>query len=168
MPTTRGLLLAGLLAALGAACATTVPAVPVAAGSRVVVRLYDAGTGIELALANESHPELRDVYSQQRESAALKLAPDQLVGELLASLDAAGFDPFGQPAAREPDRATSFLSVRHDGSLRVFPRPVAGDAVEQRQAFTRLKLVMDHYYRHVGSLQFVENPQGEQLFREDR
>lgn len=163
---TRGLLLTGLLVLAQVACASAVPAVPVAPGSRVVVRLYDARSGIELALANESHPELRHVYSEARASATLKLAPDQLIGELLASLDLAGFATYGQPAPHEPPRERGFVSVSHDDLLRVVSEPSKGADAELRQAWSRLKLVMDYYYQHVGSLQFVTNPKGDDVFRE--
>lgn len=162
-----GRLLALLATVFGAGCATTLPAVPVPEGSRILVRLYDGRQGIELALANASHPELQGAYSRPRTHAALKLAPDELVGELLASLDRGGLEQFGRPGD-EPPEPRGFLLVRRDEQQRVFAEPDRSAPAEERQAFARIKLLMDHYYQHVGALQFVDNPAGARLFETER
>lgn len=157
-----GPVLAVLTIALLGGCAG-VPEIPIEPGSRVVARLYDADRRIELALANESHPDLQDVYSTQRSDASLKLAPDQLMGQLLSSLERAGFADYAQTSFSLP-RGIGFLSLRQDGALRVFEAPAGRADSDTRQAYTRLKLVMDLYYSKVGSLQYVENEQGHRLF----
>jgi hypothetical protein len=153
------------LALLAGACASTSSSA-VADGSRVLVRLYDAKQGIELALANKSHPGLQDVYSTERSSAALKLAPDDLVGDLIASLDQAGMTTYGKAESPSSDDK-GYLLVDLDGEQRIFAQPAKGSPAEERQAWARIKLVMDHYYQHVGSLQYVENPRGGAIFREN-
>lgn len=146
------------------ACATT-PAVPVPVGSRIVIRLYDGATGIELALANESYPELKDLYSRSRQDASLKRAPDQLIGELLFSLNKIGLKAYGVPGRPlEPRGSDSYLFVEQDGLATVFPKPSNADSIEERRAFSHIKLVMNEYYRHVGSKQHVDNPDGAAYF----
>lgn len=156
-----------LLTALGAC--SSIPEVPVAAGSRVEVRLYDASQGIELVLANASHPDLAGVYSQARSDGSLKLAGDQLMGQLLASLERAGLTEFGAAGPpREVRGARSYLSVLQDGVRRSFAAPAKSATDEARKAFVRIKLVMNEYYRHVGGAQFVDNPGGADLLRKQR
>jgi hypothetical protein len=163
MKTTCDLFLACIfLVVLNGCLATSAAAVP--QGSRVIVRLYDAGSGIVLALANESHPTLQEVYSHARADASLKLAPDQLMGELLAALDRAGFALHGQPG-EAPDRGNrSYLLVDRDGQQIVFAEPARSADPETRQAFIHMKLLMDHYYTPVGGLQFIDNAQGGAFF----
>jgi len=169
MPSRALLLVLGCLAACVLAACASVPSVPVPAGSRVVVRLYDPEDGVELALANETYPELADIYSKARPDPNLKLAPDQLVGELLASLDNAGLAAFGRSGGPDdPHGAQGYLLVDQDGRQRVFPEPAPEAGVEERRAFIRIKLVMGEYYQHVGGLQFVDNPRGRALFEDAR
>ncbi len=165
----RGVLFAVLAVFLLAGCASAPPAVPVPAGSRIVVRLYDAQSRVELALANESYPEMADLYSRKRQDAALKLAPDRLVGELLYSLDEAGLDVWGRSGAPEAVKGgEGYLWVDTDGLQRVFPEPGARAPADERQAWSLVKLVMTEYYKHVGGLQVIDNPEGHDLFRDAR
>lgn len=162
-------LLACLMTALAVAC-SSIPEVPVAAGSRVQARLYDATQGIELWLVNRSHPELGDIYSHRQADGDIKLGTDQLMGQLLASLDRAGLEEFG--AEGVPDeartRSRSYLFVQHDEVRRTFLQPAGTASEAERAAFARLKLVMNEYYRHVGGAQFVDNPRGGELLRGQR
>lgn len=164
----RGVLLS-LFAAIawaGLTACTTTPAVPVPVGSRIVIRLYDGATGIELALANESYPELKDLYSRSQRDASLKRAPDQLIGELLFSLDKIGLRAYGAPGRpAEPRGGDSYLLVEQNGINTVFPKPSNAAPVEERRAYSHIKLVMNEYYRHVGSKQHVNNPDGAAYFR---
>lgn len=158
-----GAFLASLASLILAACAST-PSVPVPPGSRVHVVLDPDGPGgLALELANASHPDLADVYSQRRSTAQLKLAPDQLMGELLASLDANGLGEYGVADGVLPDSG-AWLLVEHDDARTVMARP-GSDDVEARQAWVRLQLTIDHYYQHVGALQYVANPDGRDVFR---
>lgn len=163
MKTSLGLFVAVIFVVSISGCAST-PAVPVPSGSRVIVRLYDARSGIELALANESHPGYQEVYSQARADASLKLAPDELMGQLLASLDRNGFNLYARPGRVPKPGKRSYLAVDHDGRLTVFSEPPRSANPDMRQSFVRLKLLMDHYYKPVGSLQFIDNPAGSALF----
>jgi hypothetical protein len=161
-------LVAGLLLAASGAC-SSIPEIPIAAGSRVEVRLYDADQGIELVLANASHPDLAGVYSQRQVDGSLKLAEDRLIGQLLASLDSAGLAEFGDNGPPgELHGAASYLIVSHDGGLRSFRAPTSSSADAERLAFVRIKLVMNEYYRHVGGAQYIENPGGGDLLRSQR
>ena len=144
-------------------CAST-PAVPVPSGSRVIVRLYDAKSGIKLGLANETHPGYQEVYSHARADASLKLAPDELMGQLLASLDRTGFNDYASPGPSPADESRSYLAVEHDGRQTVFVEPSRSADIECRRAFSQLKLLMTHYYTPVGSLQFIRNPDGGAIF----
>ena len=158
-----GVLLTALLVAFTISC-TSIPEVPVATGSRVLVRLYDGKSHLELVLANKSHPDLQGIYSRKRADANLKLAPDQLMGQLLASLDRSGLADYGIVSAGEP-ASGAFLLVTHDDQTRVFERPDQTATLEARQAYNRMKLVMDLYYSKVGSLQYVENEEGAALLQ---
>ena len=149
-----------------AGCGLLGGAEPVPEGSAVVVRLHDPNQAIELALANESHPGLNDVYSHERQHANLKLAPDQLMGELLESLRGGGFERFA--SERAPVGGRAFLSVDRDGRELVFVQPTSVASDEERQSWAILKLIMDHYYQHIGGLQYVANPDGSFRFKEPR
>jgi len=134
-----------------------------------MVRYVDPSAGIELALANETYPELADVYSRPRTDASLKLAPDRLMGELLASLQRAGMNDYssrGRPEDSPPGRA--YLFVDQDGAQRLFPKPMSAAAEEARRAFVAMTLVMTEYYQHVGGGQYVDNPDGHDFFRGQR
>ncbi len=163
MKTPFGALLAGIFLMMITGCAST-PAVPVPSGSRVIVRLYDAKGRIELALANETHPGFQEVYSHARADASLKLAPDELMGQLLASLDLNGFNAYATSGAAPGQGNVSYLAVDHDGEQVVFVEPPRSADIEKRRTFTMLKLLMTHYYTPVGSLQFVENTEGGGIF----
>jgi len=169
-----------LFLALAASLAcTATPSKPIAPGSRVIAALYDGRSGSLIALANASHPVLGDVYSHEQRSAALKLAPDELIGELRASFDEAGFGRWAQPAPagrpRDPlrpgafglDPGQGFLALVEDDLVRVFVEPARGSPASQRQDYANLKLVMDLYYTPVGGLQYIENDRGAQVFDQD-
>ena len=173
-PPRGALLLAVCLAVTGllAACAS-VPYIPVEEGSRVVVRLYEPkgadGRQVELALANESYPELADLYSTRRADANLKRAPDRLVGELLASLDGAGLGVYGRRGAPDDPRGSrGYLFVDHDGVRTLFDEPPPGSDPEERKAYILMKLIMNEYYSHVGSKQYIDNPAGHDIFEGTR
>ena len=164
-----GALLGAILATLLAACASAPPSLPVPTGSRVMVSLEEPARGLRLVLANASHPDLQDVYSSRRADASLKLAPDQLIGELLASLDAAGLAQFGTSLdAPPPPSNTARLLVVRDGAHRLMERPGASSDAEAARSFGRLELVMNEYYQHVGALQSVANDGGAALFDTQR
>ena len=159
-----GALLPFLVCLILAACAST-PSVPVPPGSRVLVVLDPDGPGgLSLEFANASHPDLAGVYSQQRSSGQLKLAPDQLMGELLASLERNGLAEHGALSGELPESGASLL-VEYDDQRTFLVRPESGE-LEAQQAWVRLKLTIDHYYQHVGALQYVANPEGRDVFRE--
>jgi hypothetical protein len=159
-------LLLTLLAALSA-CAG-----PGAATShRVLVGLYDSKTDLHLDLANESHPDFANVYSQQRRNADLKLAPDDLMDQLVHDLDEklgfAGLAATGDPP--EPGAGIrGWVTIQADGSKRTFVVPAQGASAEQLQAFAKMKLVLNDVFMHVGGLQFVNNPQGHDIFHETK
>lgn len=167
-----------LVLATALACTTT-PSKPIAPGSRVVAALYDGSSGILLALANASHPTLGGVYSQERSDAALKLAPDELIGELRASLDNGDFPRWARPAPagqpRDPLRRGAFgiepgrgwLALVEDDLVRVFAEPGPASGGAERQAYANLKLIMDLYYTPVGGLQYIENDRGAKVFDQD-
>ena len=172
-PTPRLNTLALLLLGALCACATpdaardAAPSTDAAGGRRVVIGLYDAKGELRLDLANENHPDLAHVYSRQRADATLKLAPDELMDDLLGdlsrlsfgSLAAAGDPPSPGPAVR------GWVTVEEGSGRRTFVVPAAGASAEQLQAFAHMKLLINEYYMHVGGLQFVTNPEGHDIFR---
>lgn len=134
-----------------------------------MVGLYDAKTDLHLDLANESHPDYAKVYSQERRSADLKLAPDELMEQLVRDLDERlGFAMLataGDPPA--PSAAIrGWVTVQQDASRRTFVVPARNATAEQLQAFVNMKLVLNDVFTHVGGLQFVNNPQGADIFRD--
>ncbi len=161
------LFMAAAAAGLGLPACASIPEVPVSEGSRIVIRLYEAENGVELALANESYPELSDLYSRARSDASMKRAPDRLVGQLLASLEATGMGLYQRDGA--PDELNgkqSYLLVDQDGRQRHFNKPGPGASAEERRAYSLAKLTMSEYYSHVGGAQHVARPEGaQQLFR---
>jgi hypothetical protein len=168
-PRAAYLSLLGVIAWIGLNGCASVPSVPVPEGSRIVIRLYDAVSGIELALANESYPELKDLYSRSRSDASLKRAPDQLIGELLASLNAAGLAIYGSPGRPLTLLGKdSYLFLENDGAETLFLKPSTLAPAEERRAYSHIKLVMSEYYMHVGGAQNVENPDGGDFFRDQR
>ena len=129
--------------------------------------LYDSKGPVHLDLANESHPELADVYSHQRPDAALKLAPDELMTELLRDLEQLSFaalSAVGDPPADGP-QVRGWVCVDDGDARRTFVLPAEGATRQQLEAFVGMKLVINEYYTHVGGLQFVNNPQGHDIFR---
>jgi len=142
-----------------------------ATGHRVLVGLYDAKTDLHLDLANESHPEFAKVYSQERRDANLKLAPDDLMEQLVRDLDERlGFATLavtgGPPAPSAAIRG--WVTVQQDAAKRTFAVPAKNATAEQLQAFVNMKLVLNDVFTHVGALQFVNNPQGSSIFRDSK
>ena len=136
-----------------------------------MVGLYDAKTDLHLDLANESHPDLANVYSQERRDANLKLAPDDLMQQLVRDLDERlGFAKLA--AAGEPPAPGAgirgWITVQQDAGRRTFVVPAQNATAEQLQAFVNMKLVLNDVFMHVGGLQFVNNPQGADIFRDAR
>lgn len=136
----------------------------------MVVGLYDAKGEVRLELANASHPDLADTYSHQRSDAALKLAPDELLDDLVRDLGRLGFADLGAegpPPPADPG-VRGWVTLNEDGRLRTFVVPARGASTEALQAFAYMKLTFNEYYTHVGGLQFVNNPQGHDIFRSPR
>lgn len=130
------------------------------------MRLYDAHTGVRIELANQSHPDYRDVYSRPRPEAALKLAPDELMDELLDRLDDLNFDQLSAPGA-PPQGADllGWLEVVQDTEARTFAVPRAGATREQLSRFAQMQFLVSDTYTHVSGLQYIDNPEGAELFR---
>ncbi|HTE06853.1 MAG TPA: hypothetical protein VK824_11700 [Planctomycetota bacterium] len=153
-------------AGTGAGSGLTASGGAAAAGDRLLVRLYDARHEVRLELSNESNPDFADVYSREQRDAALKLAPDQLLGELVADLDTLGFDRLsasGQPPAAG---ARAWVEIRKDGASRTFAVPEKDATAEQLTAFANMKLTVNEYYTHVSGLQFIDNPKGAALLKD--
>ncbi len=147
-------------------------------GSRVRVGLYDAHSRVALELANQTHPDLGDAYSRLRNTAQLKLVPEEALGELLGKLDSAGFSRFAVPG--EPpgsSESSSWLSamsragergvvhVSRNGTSRVFTLADGrGDGGEQLAAFIQMKFAVDALYQKSSGLQHMDNPLGRRIF----
>lgn len=136
-------------------------------GRRVLVALYDAKGPVHLELAPASHPDFADVYSRPRPDASLKLAPDELVEDLLRDLEGLSFASLAVdgPPPRASPGLRGWVCIEDSGRARTFVVPAAGASPEALQAFAYMKLLINEYYTHVGGLQFVENPQGHDIFR---
>jgi hypothetical protein len=135
-------------------------------GDRTLVRLYDAHTGVRIELANQSHPDYRDVYSRPRTEATLKLAPDELMDDLLDRLDDLHFDQLSAPGAPpQGDDLLGWLEVVQDAEARTFVVPRAGATREQLSRFAQMQFVVSDAYTHVTGLQYIDNPEGAELFR---
>jgi len=134
--------------------------------ARLMVRLYDARNNLLLELANESHPDYQDVYSSARASASLKLAPDDLMGDLIRDLDSLDFQALADNgAAPRSAGIRGWVEVRNGGDAHTFVLP-DGDATDEMvAAFGSMKLVVGYYYGHIGGLQFIDNPAGADIFR---
>jgi hypothetical protein len=132
--------------------------------------LYDAETRVSLELANDTHPELRDVYSERKSDASLKLAPEELMEALVASIEQAQFEalatPGKPPAVEEAGMRglRGWVAISEDGEHRTFLVPAQRPTSEQLLAYSRMKLVFNEFYNQVGGLQFIQNPQGHRLF----
>ncbi|HZL99346.1 MAG TPA: hypothetical protein VFD43_03750 [Planctomycetota bacterium] len=152
------LLLAGLAACSG----------PLAWGSeqRTLVRLYDAKTGVRIELANRSHPEYRDIYSQPRSDASLKLGSDELLERLLERLDELNFGQLSVPGAPPQDAPVlGWLEVVDGDGSRTFAVPKTGATREQIGSFAQMQYAVSEAYTSVTGLQFIDNPSGGDLFR---
>lgn len=136
---------------------------------RTLVRLYDADTGVRLELANETHPEYRGIYSHPRAEASLKLAPDGAMDQLLDRLDDLKFDKLSTPGG-PPQGATTlgWITVTDDDESRTFVVPEKGATREQLASFAQMQFAVNDVYNHVSGLQFIDNPQGADLFRKQR
>ena len=132
-----------------------------------MVELYDAKGDLHLDLANEGHPELAGVYSRQRADATLKLAPEDLMSDLVGDLSHLSFATLSAPGDPPPPGSAvrGWVSVEDDSGRHTFVVPAAGATPDQLQAFANMKLLINEYYTHVGGLQFVTNPQGHDIFR---
>ncbi|MCB9898149.1 MAG: hypothetical protein H6825_09115, partial [Planctomycetes bacterium] len=98
---------------------------------------------------------------------SLKLAPDRLIGELLASLDRAGLAEYGEHvSALPPATRTARLLVQRDDEITFMERPDPAADADAARAFARLELVMNEYYQHVGALQAVANEKGGKLLED--
>jgi len=131
-----------------------------------MVRLYDAKNNLLLELANESHPDYQDVYSSARASASLKLAPDDLMDDLIRDLDKLEFqDLAGSGTAPQASGIRGWVEVRDGSSAHTFVMPNNDATAEMIEAFASMKLVVQYYYGHIGGLQFIDNPAGADIFR---
>lgn len=150
-----------LLVSAAAACSG-----PLLGSDNTLVRLYDAHTGVRIELANEGHPDYRDVYSHPRSEATLKLAPNELIETLLDRLDDLNFDKLSAPGAPpESAELLGWLEVVQDGQPRTFVVPRSGATREQLSRFAQMQLAVSEAYTHVSGLQYIDNPEGANLFR---
>ncbi len=134
-------------------------------GDRVMVRLYDADNGAYLVLAHEEYPGLTEIYSERRADAAVKLAPEFVLEDLIEGLEAVGFGRLATPGPAPTAGVAGFVELRAGSEVRSFLVPPQGASIEQRTAFAQMKLVMDFHYGSVGGLQAIDNPAGAELFR---
>ena len=133
---------------------------------RTLVRLYDANTGVRLELANESDPDYRGVYSHPRSDASLKLAPDKAMESLLDRLDDLKFDKLSAPGGPPEGAALlGWIEVTEGTQARTFVVPKTGASHEQIGSFAQMQLAVSDVYTHISSLQYIDNPQGADLFR---
>jgi hypothetical protein len=156
----------GLLLLLGACVAACAGPGLFGSDQRTLVRLYDADTGVRLELANQSHPDYRDLYSHPRSEANLKLAPDELLESLLDRLDDLNFDRLSAPGG-PPDQAAllGWLEVSDGSQTRTFAVPRSGATREQLSSFAQMQLAVSDTFTHVTGLQYIDNPKGADLFR---
>lgn len=131
-----------------------------------MVRLYDARNNLLLELANESHPDFQDLYSRPRSSASLKLAPDELMDDLIGDLDQLDFADLASngPAPSRSD-ARGWVELREGNTVRTFIVPASSATRQVMEAFASMKLLVGYYYSHIGGLQFIDNPDGADIFR---
>lgn len=142
---------------------------PLLGSDDTLVRLYDAKTGVRIELANQDNPAYRDVYSHPRSEATLKLAPDDLIETLLDRLDDLQFDKLSAPGAPpEGGELLGWLEVVQDGQPRTFAVPRTGATREQLSRFAQMQLAVSEAYTHVTGLQYIDNPQGADLFRRQK
>jgi len=134
-------------------------------GDRLLVRLYDGKNQLRLQLSNQSNPDLEDVYSREQPDASLKLAPDQLMEELIADLDKLNFQTLSAPGEPPKAGARGWVEIHKNGSSRTFVVPEVGANAEQLTSFAYMKLAVNEYYTHVGSAQFIKNQQGGALLK---
>ncbi len=137
-------------------------------GDRLLVRLYDGRSKVLLQLSNESNPDLADIYSTEQPDASLKLAPDELLDELIADLDTLNFQTLSTPGAPPASGVRGWIEVRRNGSGRTFAVPTVGPTADQLSAFVYMKLTVNEYYSHIGSAQFIENPEGGALLKKQQ
>jgi len=159
---------AALLAAATLLLAGCALASRVGSGDRAMVRLFDADTGVLLELANESHPQWQDVYSQARRAAELKLVPDELLGQVLVAFEEAGFDELAAegPAPEAGPGLDGWIEVRLGDSLRHLAMPEGSLDRPRLAAYARMKLAVLEAYQSVAGLQLIDNPSGHELFKE--
>ncbi|MHC4844629.1 MAG: hypothetical protein ACYTCU_00555 [Planctomycetota bacterium] len=136
--------------------------------ARLMVRLYDARNNLLLELANESHPDYQDVYSSARATASLKLAPDDLMGDLIRDLDRLDFEGLAAEGAAPAGGVRGWVEVREGNRARAFILPADSASAEALESFANMKHVVAYYYQHIGGLQFIDNPQGADIFRSQR
>jgi len=170
-----------LLAAL-AACSSLVPqdaarapgpapAPARAGGPGLYVGFYDDDDEVLLELANEEHPELGDVNeaSTTLRRATLKLAPRPVMEQLVAELEAIGFDEHarrGLAPQHEPLRG--WVTVQRGDDVRTAVFPPGSLPRERWEAFVNLKVAVASYYQRTGGLRLIENPAGHELFGDGR
>jgi hypothetical protein len=172
------LVLTAVLPALLAACSATGSG---PASDRLLVRLYevhvatagqvhigppvDAHHEVRLELSNQPDSEGADGHSKEQHDADLKVASDELMGELIADLDKLGFQKLS--ARGEPPAAGTrgWVQVLKDGASRTFAVPETGPTAEQLQTFVYMKLAVNDFYMRVSGLQYIENPKGAELLK---
>lgn len=131
-----------------------------------MVRLYDARNDLLLELASESHPDYQYLYSTSRGTASLKLAPDELMGDLVGDLEELDFRVLAGPgAAPRSGGVRGWVEVREGSETHTFVLAEAGMSTAQFESFAAMKLVVGYYYGKIGGLQFIDNPAGADIFR---
>jgi hypothetical protein len=160
-------LLAGLPACSSTSASDSAASRSMPVGRRVVVGLYDSRGPVHLELAPDNHPDFADVYSHPRPDAALKLAPPELVDDLLRDLERLSFGALSAPGGPPPagPGVRGWVTLQDGSQRRTFVVPASGAPPEALQAFAYMKLLVNEYYTHVGGLQFVNNPEGHDIFR---
>ena len=140
------------------------------AGQRLYVGFYDDKNQVLLELANESHPDFADVNedSVPLRRATLKLAPDDVMQQLLAEIDAIGFDAWARPGLAPQQALRGWTTVQRDADVRtaLFPHGTLPQA--QWETFVKLKIAIASYYQRTGGLRLIDNPSGHDLFRDGR
>ena len=101
-----------------------------------------------------------------RSEATLKLAPAELLETLLDRLDDLNFDQLSAPGTPpEGAQVLGWLEVVQDGKPRTFAVPRTGATRDQLSRFAQMQLVVSEAYTQVTGLQYIDNPQGAELFR---
>lgn len=151
-----------LLSILASACASTGNLVT---GTAAQMRFFEYRGGLTMTVVNESHTDRVELYSEERDNASTKVAPDEVMDALIDRVKEFNFAKFAKdgPAPKTSTLWSQAIEVETaKGTMHMLVGPELSD--EAKSSFRRSREAFLQIYNNVYGAQTVKG--GERMIQD--